>query len=171
MATLTKRQIIRQIANDLGISQALAQKLVQRTLESIIETVVEQGRIELRNFGVFQIKARAARQARNPRTNEPVLVPPRNAITFQPSKNFVRRTDRLNISQARNQLARLGDLAQLRGERTVIGRRGKELCAVVSVEDLDLLEHLEDLMDLDTIRQRMDEPTTDFEKFAKQLGL
>ena len=88
---LTKKHVIRQVADGLGISQTLAQELVQRTLDAILETVVQEGRLELRNFGVFQIKARAARQARNPRTNEPVRVPPRNAVTFQTSKNFAKR--------------------------------------------------------------------------------
>ena len=85
---LTKKQIAKRIALELGISQALALRMVQRTLDSVVDAIVDNGRIELRNFGVFEIKARAARQARNPRTNEPVTIPPRHAVTFQPSKKL-----------------------------------------------------------------------------------
>ena len=48
---------------------------------------IYKGRIELRNFGVFEVKRRAARKARNPRTNEEVLVPARNVVVFQAGKN------------------------------------------------------------------------------------
>jgi nucleoid DNA-binding protein len=57
-------------------------------------TVVETGdRIELRGFGVFNPTLRKARVARNPKTLETVNVPPRNAVTFKPGKDF---KDRLN---------------------------------------------------------------------------
>ena len=77
----------------------------------------------------------------------------------------------LPISIAREHLADLGNRVSLRGERIVIERRGKNLFAFVPVEDLELLERLEDEMDLDTIRERMHEPTKPFAKFKKELGL
>ncbi len=77
----------------------------------------------------------------------------------------------LPISIAREQLADLGNRVSLRGERILIERRGKNLFAFVSVEDLELLERLEDEMDLETIRERMNEPTKPFAKIKKELGL
>ena len=77
----------------------------------------------------------------------------------------------LPISTAREHLADLGNRVSLRGERIVIERRGKSLFAFVPVEDLELLERLEDEMDLDAIRERMNEPTKPFAKFKKELGL
>lgn len=77
----------------------------------------------------------------------------------------------LPISTARDHLSDLGNRVSLRGERIIIERRGKNLFAFVPVEDLELLERLEDKMDLETIRERMNEPTRPFAKIKKELGL
>lgn len=52
---------------------------------------VEEGRIELRNFGVFQVKERKARKARNPKTGETVDVPARLAVVFKAGKEMEER--------------------------------------------------------------------------------
>ena len=77
----------------------------------------------------------------------------------------------LPISNAREQLAELGNRVSLRGERFIIERRGKKLFALVPVEDLELLERLEDEMDLDAIRRRLNEPTQSIDQLKKDLGL
>ncbi|RPI62218.1 MAG: integration host factor subunit beta [Planctomycetaceae bacterium] len=84
---MTKREIVRDIADELKIDQLLTKKIVQRCLDSIVEILMKDGRIELRNFGVFEVKLRAARKARNPKTNEEVFVPARKMVTFQAGKN------------------------------------------------------------------------------------
>ena len=88
---MTKRKIVRQIAAELQINQTLTKKIVQLTLDSIIETLDEKGRLELRNFGIFEVKHRAARKARNPRTNEELFVPAKRVISFQAGKNVLKR--------------------------------------------------------------------------------
>ena len=75
------------------------------------------------------------------------------------------------ISEARDHLADLGNRVALRGARFVVERRGKNLFALVPVEDLEVLERLEDRMDLEVIRERLDEPSTPFDKVKKELGL
>jgi len=75
------------------------------------------------------------------------------------------------ISEARDHLADLANRVSLRGERVVVGRRGKNLFALVPVEDVELLEQLEDRMDLETIRERLKEPTVSFERVKRELGL
>jgi len=75
------------------------------------------------------------------------------------------------ITAAREHLADLGNRVALRGERVIVERRGKELFALVPVEDLELLERLEDEMDLDAIRKRLNEPTKPFARVKKELGL
>ena len=87
---MTKKDIIRQIASEMNVDQTLVKEVVQRCLDNIMDTVVTKGRLELRNFGVFQVKQRAARKARNPRTNEEVHVPAKQVITFQAGKNVTR---------------------------------------------------------------------------------
>jgi prevent-host-death family protein len=75
------------------------------------------------------------------------------------------------ISEARDHLADLGNRVALRGERLLVERRGKNLFALVSVEDLELLERLEDKLDLDAIRAAKDLPTKPWKQVKKALGL
>lgn len=86
---MTKKEIVRDVSATYGIDQGLAKQLVQFVLDSIVKSLESEGRIELRNFGVFEVKRRAARVARNPRTNEPLHVPSKNVIAFQPGKRLV----------------------------------------------------------------------------------
>lgn len=82
--TTTKRVIASHIAQKFHISQVLALKMVQGTLDEIIDILVKDGRLELRNFGVFIVKTRKPRPARNPRTGTPVMIPKRRVVTFKP---------------------------------------------------------------------------------------
>ena len=77
----------------------------------------------------------------------------------------------LPISEAREHLADLGNRVALRGERIVVERRGRDLFALVPVDDLELLERLEDEMDLDALRERLDEPSVPLAAVKKALGL
>jgi nucleoid DNA-binding protein len=70
-------------------------EIVQKTFDAIVETLVEEKRIELRNFGVFEVKRRAARKARNPRTGEKVFVPEKFVVTFKPGKEMEERVHEL----------------------------------------------------------------------------
>jgi len=79
---VTKKEIAKAIAEEVGQPQTVVAEVVQRVFDGIIEVLVSEGRIELRNFGVFQIKKRQARKARNPRTGEPVWVPERKVVRF-----------------------------------------------------------------------------------------
>ena len=56
------------------------------SFDAIVDTLVSEGRIELRNFGVFEVKRRKPRKARNPRTGDAVDVEAKNVVTFQPGK-------------------------------------------------------------------------------------
>jgi nucleoid DNA-binding protein len=69
--------------------QALA--VVQGVFDGIVETLAGQGRIELRNFGVFAVKRREARKARNPRTGKAVEVPAKLVVTFKPGREMEQR--------------------------------------------------------------------------------
>ena len=84
---MTKKEMIRRIAAELDINQVLAGKIVQSTLDTILDALVATGKVELRNFGIFKVKKRAPRKARNPKTNEEILVPAKSVICFQPGKN------------------------------------------------------------------------------------
>jgi nucleoid DNA-binding protein len=97
---VTKKDIVRTIAEEIDLPQFRTRVLVQRTFEALIEALVRDGRVELRNFGVFQIKQREARLARNPRTGEPVTVQAKNVVTFKPGKEMEERVRDYTASAA-----------------------------------------------------------------------
>lgn len=88
---MTKKEIVKTISDETGLNQHLIKDVVQRTFDAIIKTLEEEGRIELRNFGVFQVRTRAARKARNPRTGRQVEVPEKFVVTFKPGKIMEQR--------------------------------------------------------------------------------
>lgn len=101
---MTKKDIVRTIAEQIDLPQLRTKELVQKTFDALIDALVKEGRIELRNFGVFQIKRREARMARNPRTGEKVPVQAKSVVTFKPGKEMearVRELDREMIDRAR----------------------------------------------------------------------
>jgi antitoxin Phd len=75
------------------------------------------------------------------------------------------------ISEARERLADLGNRVALRGERLIVERRGKDLFALVPLEDVELLERLEDQIDLEAIRASKGEPSKPWDEVKKALGL
>jgi integration host factor subunit beta len=85
---VTKKEIVKTISEEIGMTQLKTKEIVQKTFNAIVETLVEERRIELRNFGVFEVKARAARKARNPRTGQRVDVPEKFVVTFKPGKEM-----------------------------------------------------------------------------------
>ena len=96
VASVTKKDIVKAISADVGMTQLQVKDIVQRTFDEIVQTLEREGKIELRNFGVFKVTKRAARPARNPRTNEEVRVPEKCVVTFKPGKEMQARIRRLN---------------------------------------------------------------------------
>src|SRR5947209_18975747 len=95
-AIVTKKEIVKKISEEIGLTQLKTKDIVQRTLDAIIHTLVSEGRIELRNFGVFEVKKRAPRKARNPRTGDKVYVPAKNVVTFKPGKEMEELVRQMN---------------------------------------------------------------------------
>ncbi len=88
---MTKKDIVKTISEKINMTQLMTKEIVQETFDTIVETLVREGRIELRNFGVFEAKERAARRARNPRTGVRVDVPAKIVVTFKPGKKMEER--------------------------------------------------------------------------------
>ena len=85
---MTKRELVIKVANKLGMTQNDAAKIIEGTFDTISKCLAEGKRWELRDFGVFEVKTRAARMGRNPRTGEQVPVPERRVVTFRPGKKM-----------------------------------------------------------------------------------
>ena len=83
--SLTKKEIVRAISEETGLTQSLVREIVQKTFESVLNSLADGERVELRNFGVFDLKVRAARQARNISTGDSVQVPEKIVVAFKPS--------------------------------------------------------------------------------------
>jgi nucleoid DNA-binding protein len=73
-ASMTKREIALAVSERISITQLDAGRVVKNVLDAIKEILIEKNRIELRNFGVLEVRERAARKARNPRTGDTVMV-------------------------------------------------------------------------------------------------
>jgi integration host factor subunit beta len=97
---VTKKEIVKTISDEIGLTQLKTKEIVQKTFDAIVETLVEERRIELRNFGVFEVKQRAARKARNPRTGAKVNVPEKFVVTFKPGKEMEERVRELERQAA-----------------------------------------------------------------------
>jgi integration host factor subunit beta len=92
---VTKRDMAKAIADEMGILQAQVQAVIQRVFNGIIEALVQERRLGLRNFGVFEVKKRKPRKARNLRTGETVKVPARLAVSFTPGLEMQERVRQL----------------------------------------------------------------------------
>ena len=88
---MSKREIVRSISEDLGLKQLETREIVQKVFDAILDTLAEEDRVELRNFGVFEVKRRGPRKARNPRTGGKVLVPEKLVVTFKPGQTMQER--------------------------------------------------------------------------------
>ena len=95
---MTKKEIVKTISDETGLNQQQIKQVVQKTFDSIVQTWVEEGRIELRNFGVFQVRPRAARKARNPRTGRQVEVPEKFVVSFKPGKVMEERVNAIGTT-------------------------------------------------------------------------
>ncbi len=86
---MTKRDLVVRISEETGLVQQDVLNVVQKTLDYIGEAVAKGTKVELRNFGVFEVKIRKARVGRNP--NAPaadVRIPPRAVVKFKPGKEM-----------------------------------------------------------------------------------
>src|SRR5689334_8528290 len=83
MATITKKELVNRIAEKTGQTKVVTKDLIQMFLDEIINELGKGNRLEFREFGVFEIKERAARKAQNPRTLEKVSVPAKKVVKFK----------------------------------------------------------------------------------------
>ena len=98
---VTKKEIVKAISDEIGMTQLKTKEIVQKTFDAIVETLIQDRRIELRNFGVFEVKKRAARKARNPRTGDKVFVPEKYVVTFKPGKEMEEKVRQLEEAAAK----------------------------------------------------------------------
>ncbi len=85
--SLTKRELMVQIAKDLDLPQQLVYDVVQLALDGIVDALLDGKHVEFRDFGVFEIITRKARIGRNPKKPEDVVtIPKRQVVKFKPGR-------------------------------------------------------------------------------------
>jgi len=94
--TVTKRDLVLRISEETGMIQQDVLEVVQRTLDYIAEALSKGDKVELRNFGVFEVKTRKARIGRNPNLpSTDVPIPQRSVVKFKAGKEM--RTEVLKL--------------------------------------------------------------------------
>jgi nucleoid DNA-binding protein len=99
--TLTKRDLVIRISTETGQIQQHVLDIVQKTLDYIAEALAKGDKVELRNFGVFEVKIRKARIGRNP--NSPatdVPIPQRSVVKFKAGKEMRAQVLKLPVATA-----------------------------------------------------------------------
>lgn len=81
--TTTKKELVNRIAEELGEKKVLVKDVIQHFLDAVIDELAAGRRLEFREFGVFEVRERAARVAQNPRTLDKVQVPAKRVVKFK----------------------------------------------------------------------------------------
>ena len=86
--TITKANLVEEVSKEMAprITKRDVGRIVQRFIDEMIKTLVQGNRIEIRGFGVLNTKLRKPKLARNPKTKEPVHIPPRRVPVFKASR-------------------------------------------------------------------------------------
>jgi integration host factor subunit beta len=81
--TITKKDLVNRISDQTGTTKVIVKDILQLFLDEIIRELAKGHRLEFREFGVFEVRERAARRAQNPRTLEKVAVPAKRVVKFK----------------------------------------------------------------------------------------
>ena len=106
MGTLTKRELVVKISNETGLVQHQVFDVVQKTLDSITDALAQGDTVELRNFGVLEVKLTKPRVGRNP--NQPgssFVIPARATVKFKSGKIMRQKVAKLSAAMKREAAA------------------------------------------------------------------
>ncbi|HJO93463.1 MAG TPA: HU family DNA-binding protein [Victivallales bacterium] len=94
---MTKRDMVLKISGETDLTQNQVAAVVQKTLDYISSELSSANTIELRNFGVFEVKVRKARKGRNPnRPENEVVIPERAVVKFRPGKELKDKVNKIS---------------------------------------------------------------------------
>lgn len=92
--TITKKELVLRIAERTEQKQTITRDIIQMFIDEVITELAQGNRLELRDFGVFEVKTRKARKARNPKTGDEVRVPEKRVVTIKPGKKMKEEINR-----------------------------------------------------------------------------
>ena len=120
---MTKRDLVVRISEETNLVQQDVLAVVQKTLDYIAEALASGRKVELRNFGVFEVKVRKARVGRNPNSPEAdVPIPPRAVVKFKPGKEMRESVIKLTPEQAARAAAEQAAAEAGRSEERRVGK-------------------------------------------------
>ena len=85
---MIKIDLVKELARKLDVKDKEALFIVDALVSSIKDTIAKHGRLEIRDFGVFEVKQRKGRMGRNPKNKKEYPIPSHKAITFKPGKDL-----------------------------------------------------------------------------------
>lgn len=85
---MNKSEIVAALADRLELTKREADIAVDTVFETIIDAITNGEKVNIAGFGVFEVKEKAERKGRNPRTGEEIIIPGKKAISFKPSKTI-----------------------------------------------------------------------------------
>jgi len=85
---MTKSEMAEKLAEKIQINKQQAEQIIDIVTSSIIEALADGDKVEIRGFGSFRVRHRAAKEGRNPKTGEKVFVPPKKVPFFKTGKDF-----------------------------------------------------------------------------------
>ena len=102
MGTLTKRELVVKISNETGLVQHQVLDVIQKALDSITDALANGDVVELRNFGVLEVRLTKARVGRNPNVpGSSFAIPARATVKFKSGKVMRQRVEQLSDSLKR----------------------------------------------------------------------
>ncbi len=103
--TITKKELVLRIAEKTQQKQTITRDIIQMFIDEVITELARGNRLELRDFGVFEVKVRKARKARNPKTGAEVRVPEKRVVTIKPGKKMKEEINRYAEAEMAAELA------------------------------------------------------------------
>lgn len=85
---MTKDELVAKVSETTGVKKVDLQRSLEAMIHTIIETIKTGDKVNITGLGIFKLKDKKARMARNPKTGESIQVPAKKAPKFLPSKNF-----------------------------------------------------------------------------------
>ena len=90
---MTKSELIHRLAENAYLPHGDVELAVKMLLKCMCQSLESEERIEIRDFGSFNLSYRAGRVGRNPRTSEEIIVPGKQVLRFKPSEGLLRRVN------------------------------------------------------------------------------
>ena len=98
---MTKNELIQRVAERTQLTKKEADLLIETIFKAITEALKRGDKVELRKFGSFRVRWRNAREGRNPKTGDPVTIPPKKFPFFKPGKDLKKMVDGLGNTHER----------------------------------------------------------------------